>query len=601
MLKILFHFLDKEIHKIVKIGYNIQEFKGCDHMKLLSYLKRYRIMAIIGFLFKMFEAMLELLVPIVMADMIDHGVVQGSRTYVIQKGMFLVLLGIIGYGSALVCQYYASKTSQSVGTALRNDMYHKINQFDSETIDEFGAPSLITRITNDIIQIQLAIAMTIRLTSRVPIILFGSLLMTFLIHGGLSLIFLIGAILLAGIIMSIMKISVPYFIKIQKKLDQISLLVRENLNGIRVIRAFSKQKSQIKRFKENTKDQKEVQIKVGKIQALLNPLTYFIVNITIIIIIYRGGFFVQSGSLSQGDMIALVSYMNQILLALLVYANVLSIYNKAIASYQRIFEVLETAPKLQQQDSDITMEGKKEAILFDHVSFGYGKKQVLTDITFDVKKGETIGIIGGTGSGKSTLVKLIGRFYDVDKGKIYIDEKPIDQFSLSRLKKEIGYVFQSPVLFSGTVRENMQLSNQYLSDEQINEALKIAQAKEFVDHLPDGLDTRIEQGGKNLSGGQKQRLTIARAIVNQPKILILDDSASALDFATDAKLRKALKQIKDTTTLIISQRTSSLQHANRILVLSHGSVVGFDNHQNLLKTCDIYREIHESQQVKEAK
>lgn len=570
-------------------------------MQLWKYLKEYKVPAIVGFIFKIAEAALELMVPLVMADIIDQGIAKGNTNYILFKGGILLALGIVGYLCALVCQYYASKTSQSVGTAIRKDMYHRINQYDYKNLDTLTAPSLITRLTNDVIQIQLAVAMTIRLTSRAPFLIIGSLVLSFMISGSLSFIFIIGAFVLAVIMGIITVLSMPYFNAIQVKLDRISTVARENLNGIRVIRAFSKQDKEITRFEKETNEQKDIQIKVGKIQALLNPLTYVIVNLAIILIIYSGGVQVNIGTLSQGEVIALVNYMNQILLALIVFTNVLTIYNKAGACYKRVKEVLNTKPSIEDTGSISTWQNHNPVLQFENVSFSYEQTSVLQNINFMLAPGQTLGIIGGTGAGKTSLVNLIGRFYDVSDGEILVDGHNIKEFSLLALREYIGFVPQHANLLSGTIRDNLLLGKKDIHDHELYQALEIAQAKEFVDALEHGLDTIISQGGKNLSGGQKQRLTIARAIVKKPKILILDDSASALDFATDAALRKALQTLTDITVIIISQRTSSIEHADRILVLSHGDIVGYDTHHELLKNCEIYQEIYSSQQAKEDK
>ena len=568
-------------------------------MRLLKYLKKYRFYAITGFVFKVAEAMLELAVPLVMIDIIDNGITNNDTDYVLYKGMILLLLGVTGYLCALICQYFASKTSQSVGTMMRKDMYHCINNYDYYNLDTLNAPTLVTRLTNDVIQIQLAIAMTIRLTSRSPFLIVGSLVLSFMISGSLSLIFIVGAIVLAVIIGAITAKSMPYFSRIQKKLDKISLIVRENLEGIRVIRAFSTQNKETKRYQKETENQKDIQIKVGKIQALLNPLTYVIVNLAIILIIYGGGIQVNIGSLSQGEIIALVNYMNQILLSLIVFTNVITIYNKAWACYKRIDEVMETRPMVKDNGTVKTWQDSNICLQFKHVDFKYSNQYILKDIDFTLYKGQTLGIIGGTGAGKTSLINLIGRFYDANNGEIYIDGRNSQEFSLAALRRFISYVPQHAALLSGTIRENMLVAKRNVTDEEIQEALQLAQAKEFVDALDNGLDSEIEQAGKNLSGGQKQRVCIARALVAKPKILILDDSASALDFATDAALRKALQSLKDTTVIIIGQRTSSLQHANTILVLSHGDIVGHGTHTSLLKDCTIYQEIYRSQLAKE--
>ena len=567
-------------------------------MKLLKYIKEYRFSAIIGFVFKIAEAALELMVPLVMADIIDIGIKTNDKNYILMKGLTLVGLAIAGYLFALVCQYYASVTSQGVGTKLREDMYHQINRYDHHNLDKLSAPTLVTRLVNDVVQIQLAIAMTIRLTSRAPFIMIGSLVLAFFISGPLASIFIIGAVILAVIMLAITVVSMPYFNNIQKKLDRISLIVRENLNGIRVIRAFASQNKEIDKFKNQTKEQKDIQVKVGRIQALLNPFTYLIVNIAIVLIIYFGGREVNVGGLSQGEIIALVNYMNSILLALIVFANVLSIYNKAGASYTRIFEVLETEPKVKDLGKIETWHNSENCIEFRNVNFAYNQKNILHNLSFIIKKGETIGIIGGTGAGKSSLVNLINRFYDAVSGEILINDQPIKEYDLHSLREDIGFVPQYASLISGTIRENIQLGNQQASDEELMNALKIAQGKELVEDKIAGLDTIIEQGGKNLSGGQKQRLTIARALVKKPQILILDDSSSALDYGTDYKLRQELKKL-DMTKIIISQRTSSIEQADKIIVLYHGEIVGFDKHEQLMKDCQIYQEIYASQHSKD--
>lgn len=567
-------------------------------MKLLKYIKEYRFSAIIGFVFKIAEAALELMVPLVMADIIDIGIKTNDKNYILMKGLTLVGLAIAGYLFALVCQYYASVTSQGVGTKLREDMYHQINRYDHRNLDKLSAPTLVTRLVNDVVQIQLAIAMTIRLTSRAPFIMIGSLVLAFFISGPLASIFIIGAVILAVIMLAITVVSMPYFNNIQKKLDQISLIVRENLNGIRVIRAFASQNKEINKFKSQTKEQKDIQVKVDRIQALLNPFTYLIVNIAIVLIIYFGGREVNVGSLSQGEIIALVNYMNSILLALIVFANVLSIYNKAGASYTRIFEVLETEPKVKDLGKIQTWHSSENCIEFRNVNFAYNQKNILHNLSFIIKKGETIGIIGGTGAGKSSLVNLINRFYDAVSGEIFINDQPIKEYDLHSLREDIGFVPQYASLISGTIRENIQLGNQQASDEELMNALKIAQGKELVEDKIAGLDTIIEQGGKNLSGGQKQRLTIARALVKKPQILILDDSSSALDYGTDYQLRQELKKL-DITKIIISQRTSSIEQADKIIVLYHGEIVGFDKHEQLMKDCQIYQEIYASQHSKD--
>ncbi|MEG0366818.1 MAG: ABC transporter ATP-binding protein [Coprobacillus sp.] len=559
----------------------------------IKYIKPFKIQATVGFVFKMIEAFFELLVPLVVADIIDNGIHSLDQHYIITRGFVLFGLAIVGYCCALVCQYYASKTSQGFGTYLRNDMYKAINAYDYQNLDEIGTPSLITRLSNDVNQLQLAVAMAIRLVSRSPFLIIGSLIMAFRINVEMAIIFMLSTPLLGFAIYIVMVKSLPMYIRIQKQLDKVSLICRENLSGIRVIRAFSKQIQEKKRFQESTQQQKDMQIKVGKISALLNPSTSIIVNCAIIIILYVSGIKVNIGNLSQGQVIALINYMNQILLSMFVFANVIVIFNKASASYKRVEEVLDIQPTIQYQE---LIPEKKEStfIEFSDVSFSYQDTLAISDVSFSINKGETIGIIGGTGSGKSTLIHLISRFYDVNSGSIKIYGNNIKDYPLSSLREMIGLVPQQAVLFTGTIKKNILWGCKNASDEDIKEALKIAQASSFVNELEDGIETKIDQGGKNLSGGQKQRLTIARAVVKKPELLILDDSASALDFATDAALRKSLKELQ-TTTIIVSQRVSSLMHADKILVLSHGELMGIGTHEELMNNCDIYKEIATSQ------
>lgn len=567
-----------------------QERTDCMWMK---YIKPYRFQALCGFIFKMIEAFFELIVPMVVADIIDNGIAKGDSHYILKMGVVLFLLAIIGYSCALVCQYFASKTSQGFGTYLRNDMFKAMNAYDYENIDEIGTPSLITRITNDVNQLQVAVAMAIRLVSRSPFLIIGSLIMAFRIHMQMALIFLLSAPLLALVIYLVMSYSLPLYIRIQKQLDRVSLICRENLSGMRVIRAFSKQTQEKERFREATEKQKSMQIRVGKISAFLNPCTSVIVNCAILCILYVGGLKVNVGDLSQGEVIALINYMNQILLSMFVFANVIVIFNKASASYKRVQEVLSIYPQIQDGSIDIQQSDDQNLITFEHVSFSYQKSVALKDISFEIKKGETVGIIGGTGSGKTTLINLLPRFYDATQGQIYIQEIPIQKYTLKSLRNMMGIVPQHAVLFTGTLRENMCWGKKDATDIEISDALKVAQAT-FVQEWSEGLQTHISQGGQNLSGGQKQRLTIARALVKKPELLILDDSASALDFATDAALRKALKTLSQ-TTIIVSQRVSSIMHADKILVLSHGELVGIGKHEELLENCSVYHEIVKSQ------
>lgn len=562
----------------------------------MKYLKPYRKEAVIGFFFKLIEAFFELIVPIVVADIIDYGILHQDQQYILQRGLLLLALALLGYACALVCQYFASKTSQGFGTYLRNDMFKAIHAYDYENIDEIGIPSLMTRITNDTNQLQLAVAMTIRLASRSPFLILGSLVMAFRISVPIALIFICAAPILALAIYGVMSKSLPLYLKIQKQLDHVSLICRENLAGIRVIRAFSKQKQEKERFQQATQKQKDMQIQVGKLSALLNPSTSVIVNCAILVILYAGGLQVNAGYLTQGEVIALINYMNQILLSMFAFANVIVIYNKATACYKRVQEVLAIQPAIQ--DGKCLIDNQKGPLVtFDHVSFSYQGSHALHDISFSIHQGETIGIIGGTGSGKSTLIHLIPRFYEATQGQIYIKNRPIQDYSLYSLRQMIGLVPQQATLFTGTIKENICLAKEDASDDEVKQALHLAQAS-FVDEWKDGIYSHITQGGHNLSGGQKQRLTIARALVRNPELLILDDSASALDFATDAALRKAIATLPQ-TTIIVSQRVSAIMHADKILVLSHGELVGMGKHDELMKTCEIYQQIVTSQMSKE--
>lgn len=553
-----------------------------------KYVKPYRRQAVIGFIFKMTEAFFELLVPLVVADIIDQGIAYNDINYIWKMGILLFIFTFVGYGCALVCQYFASYTSQSFGTLIRNDMYEAINNYDWKDIDKIGAPSLITRMSNDVVQLQLALAMTIRLVSRSPFLIIGSLVMAFHIDVKMAMIFVITAPILAFCIYFVISKSTPLYIKIQKTLDRVSLICRENLTGMRVIRAFSRQNEEKHRFEEMTHIQKDMQIHVGRLSALLNPITNTIVNIAIILILYVGGIRVNIGSLSQGEVVALVNYMNQILLSMFAFASVIQIFNKASASYKRVEEVLNIQPHILKEEDNYT---SSHFVSFNHVSFSYQGNIALKDVSFDVEKNQTIGIIGGTGSGKSTLVNLLCRFYDCDEGHISIEGKSIKTYDLNELRDKIALVPQHAILFKGTIRDNIKWGKKDATDEEIWQALQLSQSH-FVKDL--GLDSEVVSDGMNFSGGQRQRLTIARALVKNADILILDDSASALDFATDAALRKSFKTI-ESTIFIVSQRISSIMHADKIIVLSHGEVAGIGSHQSLLNNCDIYREIAYSQ------
>lgn len=560
-------------------------------------MKSYKLPLIFGPLCKLVEAIFELIVPLVMADIIDTGIKNQDYVYVWQRGGLMILLGALGLCFALVCQKSASIVSQGFGTQVRNAMFKHINKLSHQELDKIGTPSLITRMTNDINQLQVAVAMLIRLVIRAPFLIIGALIMAMTIDLKLSIIFLIASPILALVLYIVMSRSVPFFKQIQSKLDKLSLITRENLSGNRVIRAFSKQESEKKRFNEKSDDLAKTAITVGRLSALLNPLTTVLINIAIVAIVWFGGVFVDKGELSQGEIIALVNYMTQILLAMIVVANLVVIFTKAFASTHRVNEVFETEPSVIEGTKTKSDNKSNNEIEFNDVSFAYGKgKYALENISFKVEKGETIGIIGGTGSGKSTLINLIPRFYDPQKGDVIIDGMSAKEYTFSALRAKIGVAPQQAILFSGTIKSNLLWGNKAATNEDIEWALKVSQSYEFVSKLSDGIEHEVLAGGKNFSGGQKQRLTIARAIISRPEILILDDSASALDFATDAALRKALAtETNGMTTIIVSQRVGTVRYSDKILVLDDGKLVGVGKHDELIKNCEVYKEICLSQ------
>lgn len=572
-------------------------------LKFARFLKQFKREVLIGPVFKLTEAVFELIVPLVMAQIIDVGIANGDRGYVLRMGGVMVLLGLVGLGCALICQYCAARASQGFGTVLRSEMFRHINTLSHGEIDQIGTPSLITRITNDVNQLQLAVAMLIRLVVRAPFLVIGATVMALLLDWKLACIFFVAAPLMALVLYLVMSRSIPFYRIIQKKLDRISLITRENLSGVRVIRAFSRQEKEKERFAQASEDQMSTSIAVGRISALLNPLTSAIINLAIAAVIWFGGFRVDAGGMTQGEVIAFVNYLNQILLAMIVVANLVVIFTKAAASATRVDEVLQLHPSIVNRVSRPAqeVEGSPE-IAFDAVSFAYPDAGAysLSDISFTVARGQTLGIIGGTGCGKSTLVNLIPRFYEVSQGSLKVDGVDVRDYPMEQLRGKVGIVPQRAVLFSGTLRQNMQWRKQDATDEEIWQALETAQAASFVRKMPDGLDSVILQGGKNLSGGQKQRLTIARALMGEPEILILDDSASALDFATDAALRQAIAKFSAgrgnrMTTIIVSQRANTVRYADQIVVLDDGKAAGIGTHEQLLESCQIYREIYWSQ------
>jgi len=566
--------------------------------RLRRFLRDYKLQLIIGPICKLTEAVFELLIPLITADIIDNGIRNQNVEYVLQKGGLMVLLGALGLGFALVCQKSASIASQGFGTKVRNAMFRHINTLSHSELDRLGTPSLITRMTNDINRLQLAVAMLIRLVIRAPFLVIGALIMSMMIDLKMSLIFFAAAILIALVLFVIMNRSVPFYKRMQKKLDTVSLISRENLSGNRVIRAFGRQKSDEERFEKSNEELTQIAVKAGRLSALLNPLTYVIAQAAIIAVVWVGSEYVFIGGLQTGQIIALVNYMTQILLAMIVVSNLVVIFTNASASAARVNEVFDTKPSVTETEGrNLLPKANAPVIEFHQVSFGYSDNgHALKDISFTLKRGETLGIIGGTGSGKSTLVSLIPRFYDASDGKVLVDGYSVKDYSFSALRSKIGFVPQKAELFSGTIRDNMLWGKKDASDEEIETALKISQSYEFVSKMPEKTGKRISAGGKNLSGGQRQRLTIARALVGKPEILILDDSASALDFATDAALRKALhEETQGMTVIMVSQRVGTVRYADKILVLDGGELAGIGTHNELLHQCEVYREICLSQ------
>ncbi|MGN0027067.1 MAG: ABC transporter ATP-binding protein [Clostridium sp.] len=569
-------------------------------LKLIYFMKDYKKEAILGPVFKLIEAILELFIPIVMAKIIDIGVANKDIAYVFKMGGLLILLGAVGLAFALTCQYYASIASQGAGTSIRSQLYKHINNLSHSEIDKIGTPTLITRLINDINQIQTGIAMLIRLGTRSPFIIIGSTIMAISIDFRLSIIFLITTPLIALVIYLVMSKSLPLYKVIQGKLDNISLITRENLEGARVIKAFSKEENEKQRFKDGTIELADTNIKVGKISALLNPITYIIMNLSIIAILWFGGIRVNIGSLTQGEVIAFINYITQILLSLIVFSQLIVILTKGATSANRVLEILNIKSSIEDNKNSINYKANPSSPLieFKNVSFSYedSNEYSLKDINLSIYKNETIGIIGGTGSGKSTLVNLIPRFYDVSKGEVLIKGINTKNYNLKNLRKLIGIVPQKAVLFKGSILDNLKWGNENATIENIEEALEISKSDMFVNSLKEKYNSEVMQGGKNFSGGQKQRLTIARALVTKPEILILDDSSSALDFATDAALRQALKdKTKNMTVLMVSQRASSIKNADKIIVLDNGEIAGIGTHDYLLNNCEVYNEIYSSQ------
>ena len=571
--------------------------------KLLVYLKDYIKESIIAPLFKLLEASFELIVPLVMAAIIDGGIGRGDKGYIYRMSAVLIALAAVGFICSVIAQYFAAKAAVGFSTKLRHALFEHIETLSFSEMDTIGTSTLITRMTSDINQVQSGVNMVLRLFLRSPFIVFGAMIMAFTVDVKGALIFVVTIPLLSVVVFGVMLITIPMFKKVQASLDKVLCRTRENLEGARVIRAFDKQSSEIKSFADENTMLTNMQLLVGRVSALMNPITFIIINCATIAVIWVGAGQVFDGIITRGEVVALVNYMSQILVELVKLANLIILVTKSIACGNRIAEVLEVEPSVK---SDVTeavspVEGAA-AVEFDHVAMKYmgASEESLSDVNFRIEKGQTVGIIGGTGSGKSSLVHLIPRFYDVSSGAVKIDGVDVKEYPLIQLREKVGIVMQKAVLFQGSIAQNLRWGNPDATDEELWKAIEIAQATDVVNGKAGKLDYQIEQGGRNLSGGQKQRLTIARALVKNPDILILDDSASALDFATDARLRTALRQMQsDKTIFIVSQRTSSIQFADKIIVLDDGDVAGIGTHNELLVNCDIYREIYESQFKKE--
>lgn len=578
-----------------------------DFMKrLIMYLKDYKKESILAPLFKLLEAFFELMVPLVMANIIDYGISNRSMGYIGKMGLLLLLLGIVGLASSITAQFFAAKAAVGFSTKLRQALFNHIEDLSFTDIDKAGTSTMITRMTSDVNQVQSGVNMTLRLFLRSPIIVFGAMIMAFTIDVKCALIFVVAIPLLSVVVFGIILSTIPLYKKVQSKLDQVLGITRENLTGVRVIRAFHQEAKEADRFRENNEALSAMQIFVGKISACMNPVTYIIVNGAIIALIYTGAVQVNIGNLSQGEVVAIINYMNQILVELVKLANLIVTMTKALACAERVASVFEIGADATEDEKKAALDNsiaakvdeKAPFLNFNHVSLTYqgAGAPTLQDMNFTVNRGDTVGIIGGTGSGKTSLVNLIPGFYPATEGEILLEGRDIRTMSDEELRGRIGVVPQKAVLFKGTIRSNLQWGKPDATEEEMWKALELAQASEVVDGKPGKLDATVAQNGKNFSGGQRQRLTIARALVRNPEILILDDSASALDYATDAKLRAALRTLEDkTTTFIVSQRASTIRHADRIIVLDDGEIAGMGTHDELLKDCTVYQEIYYSQ------
>lgn len=568
---------------------------------LLKYLKDYKKETILAPLFKMLEASFELFVPLVMAAIIDTGIANGDKGYIIKMGGILVALAVIGLTCSVTAQYFSAKAAVGFATKLRHALFAHIQSLSYTELDTMGTSTLITRMTSDVNQLQNGVNLTLRLLLRSPFIVFGAMIMAFTVDAKAALIFVVTIPLLSIVVFGIMIVSLPLYKKVQAALDKVLGRTRENLAGARVIRAFCKEEQEIDGFTKDNEQLLHIQVFVGKISAAMNPVTYIIVNWALVVLLWTGAIRVDGGIITQGAVVALVNYMSQILVELIKLANLIIQITKALACAKRIESVFEVENSQEVLSGETSPGAADDMVRFDHVSLTYhgGGEESLTDIDFTVKKGQTIGIIGGTGSGKTSVVNLIPRFYDATKGTVFVNGRDVKTYDTKELRKMIGIVPQKAVLFHGSIRENLLWGNEDATDEEIEQAIEISQAKEFLDTKEGRLEFKILQGGKNLSGGQRQRLTIARAIVRKPQILILDDSASALDFATDAKLRRAIREMaEDTTVFVVSQRTSSIQYADQIIVMDDGKVAGIGTHESLLAQNEVYQEIYYSQYEK---
>ena len=566
--------------------------------ELMKYLKGHEKETILAPLFKLLEALMDLLVPLVVANIINVGIANHDTASIMHNVILLIVLAVLGLAFSITAQYFAAKVSAEVGTDLRQDMFDHIEHMSYTQLDHLGSSTLITRLTSDINQVQSGLNMSLRLLLRSPFIVFGSLIMAFTINVKAALVFAVAIPILSIVVFGIMLVSIPLFKKVQTKLDAVTDLTRENLTGVRVIRAFGKEREEVKDFEQKNENLTKINIYVGKLSALLNPVTYALINIATIVLIYVGAVQVNLGAIQQGDVVALYNYMAQMIIELIKLASLIITINKSIACANRVSQILTMPEGMTYPSQSAGSQKEKGTIVFDHVSLTYqdAGEETLSDISFTITKGQTVGIIGGTGSGKSSVMNLIPRFYDASKGSVQVDGLDVKDYDAHALNERIGIVPQKAVLFKGTIRDNLKWGNENADDAELWQALTLAQAKEVVEGKEGGLDFALEQNGRNLSGGQKQRLTIARAIVKRPEILILDDSASALDFATDAALRRSLRTLsKDTTTLIVSQRVSSIMQADLILVLNDGCLAGQGTHEQLMKNCEVYQEIYYSQ------